>query len=229
MTEITWYGHSAFKLACNGASVLVDPFFAPVWGTSPADVGMVDVVLVTHDHGDHVGDAAAICRDQPQAMLAVIVGTAQKLIGQGVPPAKVLNGIGFNMGGTVSHKGIAMTMLPAFHSSDSGMPAGFMIAMPDGQVFYHAGDTCVFGDMTLWASLYKPAAALLPIGGVFTMDARQAATACRLMGVKKAIPMHYRTFPALAQSPDDFGRELELMCPDCECVVMTPRLAMKFA
>lgn len=228
MTEVTWFGHSAFRLSCEGASVLIDPFFAPRWGTKAADAGQVDVVLVTHDHSDHVGDAVAICRSQPGAMLGAIVGTAARLVKEGLPAQQVLNGIGFNMGGTVVCKGVAVTMLQAFHSSDSGMPAGYMITMPDGQVFYHAGDTCVFGDMGLWAQLYNPSAAFLPIGGVFTMDARQAARACRIMGLKKAVPMHYGTFPVLAQNPDEFRSELAAQCPDCACVAMRPLETIAF-
>lgn len=227
MTEITWYGHSAVKLACEGASVLVDPFFAPVWGTKAADAGQVDVVLITHDHSDHLGDAAAICSGQPGAMLGANVGTAQKLIVQGLPQGQVLNGIGFNMGGTVSYKGISVTMLQAFHSSESGSPAGYMIRMPDGQVFYHAGDTCIFGDMALWARLCQPCLAFLPIGGVFTMDARQAAEACLMMGMGKVVPIHYGTFPVIAQTPDEFERQLGVICPQCQCIVMKPKESVR--
>ena len=133
MSTITWYGHSAFKIACNGASCVIDPFFAPRWGQNPAEVGEPDMVLVTHDHGDHVGDAVSICK-KTGAMLGAVVGTATKLANAGVPEAQILNGIGFNIGGTLTVKGISVTMTQAFHSSDSSVPVGYILRMPDGLV-----------------------------------------------------------------------------------------------
>ena len=176
MSDIRWLGHSAFKISCNGAHVVIDPFLAPQLGFTVADVGHADLVLVTHDHGDHVGAAADICQ-ATGAMLGAVVGTAHKAAA-GLPDSQILNGIGFNIGGTVTHKGISVTMTQAFHTSDSGCPTGYIVRMPDGLTVYHSGDTCVFGDMALWGQLYHIDVALLPIGGVFTMDAPQAAMAC---------------------------------------------------
>ena len=183
MTEITWFGHSAFRISCGGKHLFIDPFFTPASTVTAETCGPADVVLVTHDHADHVGDAAAICA-RTGAMLGAIVGTAEKLVAQGVPQAQLLNGIGFNMGGTVEHAGFAVTMIPAFHSSESGCPAGYIIRTPDGLTVYHAGDTCLFSGMALWGQLYPLDVALLPVGGVFTMDARQAAQACALLHSK---------------------------------------------
>lgn len=228
MSEITWYGHSAFKISAPQAHALIDPFFTPASGVNVESLGPVDMVLVTHDHGDHVGEAVRICR-ATGAMLGAIVGTAGKLAQAGVPEAQILNGIGFNMGGTVEHKGIKATMTQAFHSSDSGAPAGYIIEMPDGLVVYHAGDTCIFSGMELWGQLYHIDVALLPIGGVFTMDARQAALACRLLGCKSVIPMHWGTFPVLAQSVEDFQAQLARLCPDCDCIAMRPGQSLSFA
>ena len=221
MSEITWYGHSAFKISAPQAHVLVDPFFAPASGVTVESLGAVDLVLVTHDHGDHVGEAAPICR-ATGAMLGAVVGTACKLAQAGVPEAQILNGIGFNMGGTMEHKGIRATMTQAFHSSDSGAPAGYIIEMPDGLVVYHAGDTCIFSGMELWGQLYHIDVALLPIGGVFTMDARQAALACKLLGCKQVIPMHWGTFPVLAQDTEAFKAELARVAPGCTCIDLLP-------
>ena len=153
MSEITWYGHSAFKISAPQAHVVIDPFFTPSSGVNAESLGSVDMVLVTHDHGDHVGESVKICR-KTGAMLGAIVGTADKLMEAGVPQAQILNGIGFNMGGTMECKGIKATMTQAFHSSDSGAPAGYIIEMPDGLVVYHAGDTCIFSGMELWGQLY---------------------------------------------------------------------------
>ncbi|MDY3808906.1 metal-dependent hydrolase [Desulfovibrio porci] len=227
MSEITWYGHSAFKISAPQAHVLIDPFFTPASGVTVESLGPVDMLLVTHDHGDHVGEAVNICR-KTGAMLGAIVGTAGKLAEDGVPEAQILNGIGFNMGGTMEHKGIKATMTQAFHSSDSGAPAGYIIEMPDGLVVYHAGDTCIFSGMELWGQLYHIDVALLPIGGVFTMDARQAALACKLLGCKSVIPMHWGTFPVLAQSAEYFQEQVAKLCPDCDCIAMRPGQSLSF-
>ena len=227
MSEITWYGHSAFKISAPQAHVLIDPFFTPASGVTVESLGPVDMLLVTHDHGDHVGEAVNICR-KTGAMLGAIVGTAGKLAEDGVPEAQILNGIGFNMGGTMEHKGIKATMTQAFHSSDSGAPAGYIIEMPDGLVVYHAGDTCIFSGMELWGRLYPIDVALLPMGGVFTMDARQAALACKLLGCKSVIPMHWGTFPVLAQSAEYFQEQVAKLCPDCDCIAMRPGQSLSF-
>lgn len=221
MSKLTWYGHSAFKIESGGASVLIDPYFAPRWGTSAAQAGKPDMVLVTHDHGDHVGETVAICR-QSGAMLGCIVGTAAKMVENGLPESQILNGIGYNIGGTVSFKGIAATMTQAFHSSDSGAPAGYVIHTPDGLALYHAGDTGIFSSMALLGELYKIKIALLPIGGVFTMDALQAARACALLGCEAVAPMHWGTFPVLAQSCEEFKRQLSASAPGCRCLDLEP-------
>lgn len=228
MSSITWYGHSAFKIACGDAAAVIDPFFAPRWGQSVADVGAADLVLVTHDHGDHVGDAVALCRSTG-AMLGAVVGTAEKLRDAGVPEGQILNGIGFNIGGTLECRGMAVTMTQAFHSSDSGVPVGYILRMPDGLVVYHAGDTGIFPGMELLGRLYGIHVALLPVGGVFTMDAAQAALACRLLGCAATVPMHWGTFSVLAQDVDGFRRALAAACPGCACVEATPGQAREFS
>ena len=134
-----------------------------------------------------------------------------------------------NFPGTVEHAGFAVTMTPAFHSSESGCPAGYIIRTPDGLTVYHAGDTCLFSGMALWGQLYPLDVALLPIGGVFTMDAPQAALACTLLGCKSVIPMHWGTFPVLAQSTEAFKQELALRAPDCRCIDLAPGKSISFA
>lgn len=227
MSDITWFGHSAFKISTPDARVIIDPFFAPSAGVTVDDAGDVDIVLVTHDHGDHVGDAVSLCQ-RTGAHLGAIVGTAAKLGEAGVPSAQIINGIGFNMGGTVSCKGVDITMTQAYHSSDSSSPAGYIVRMPDGLTVYHAGDTCVFSGMELWGQLYDIDVALLPVGGVFTMDARQAALACKLLRCKAAVPMHWGTFPVLAQNAACFKVELEHMKLSCRCVEMAPGETVSF-
>jgi L-ascorbate metabolism protein UlaG (beta-lactamase superfamily) len=143
------------------------------------------------------------------ATLGCIVELAAKLKSQGLPDSQILNGIGFNIGGTVTHQGISVTMVQATHSCESGVPVGFIIRLPDGYTIYHSGDTGIFSSMALWGKLHKIDLALLPIGGVFTMDAAQAAMATMMLRCKKVIPMHWGTFPALAQNVDAFKKELE--------------------
>lgn len=221
MSVVTWYGHSAFKIEAGDSSVVFDPFFAPATGLTERDMGAVDMVLLTHDHGDHVGDTVALCK-RTGAMLGCVVGTAQVMVERGVPQSQILNGIGFNIGGTMQLKGIAATMVQAFHSSDSGVPTGYIVRMPDGLVIYHAGDTGIFSSMQLLGQLYDIDLALLPMGGVFTMDGYQAANACKLLGCKKVVPMHWGTFPVLAQNTDDFHKNLDKICPACEFVDIKP-------
>ena len=227
MSDIRWLGHSAFKISCNGAHVVIDPFLAPQLGFTVADVGHADLVLVTHDHGDHVGDAVSLCR-RTGAQLGAIVGTAGRLAEEGVPTEHILNGIGFNMGGTVPYKGAEIVMVPAFHSSNSGTPAGYIITLPDGLSIYHAGDTCVFGDMALWGEMYPLDLALLPMGGVFTMGPAQAAMACKLLGARHVIPMHWGTFPVLEQNTARFSTALPQLAPFCKPLLLSPGQSCHF-
>ncbi len=223
MAKITWLGHSAFLIEDDGVHVLIDPFIdgCPTATIASADLPPIDMVLVTHDHADHVGQAVEICKKH-KAALGAVVETACQLIQEGVPAEQVLNTIGFNIGGTVSHKGFDVTMVPALHTSATGVPVGFIIRMPSGTVLYHAGDTALFGDMQLWGKLYPIDIACLPIGGVFTMDARQAALACELLQTKKVIPMHFGTFPALDPNVQAFTKELAGRAPHCECIALKP-------
>lgn len=222
-TTVTWNGHSNFLLRSEGMNILIDPFFEgnPAAPCTWEALGQIDLVLVTHDHSDHVGQAVEICMRRG-AMLGAIVGTAEKLMAAGVPQGQIVNGIGFNIGGTVQVGKAAITMTEAFHSSDSGFPVGYIITLPDGFTVYHAGDTGVFANMQVWGQLYPIDLALLPVGGVFTMDARQAALACRLLGARRAIPMHYATFPVLEQNPEKFVSELAGAAPDCRAIILQP-------
>lgn len=214
MSTIRWFGHAAFQLCHENVRVLVDPYFAADPSLAPeAEKDGVDLVLVTHDHSDHVGDTVGICQ-RTGAMVGAAVGTSGALIARGVPATQVVGG-GFNMGGTIEVKGVKATMTQAYHTSDSGAPAGYIIQMPDGLTVYHAGDTCIFGGMALWGKLYRIDVALLPMGGFYTMDARQAAMACALLKCAACVPMHWGTFPLLAQDTREFERHLATTAPSC--------------
>jgi len=204
--RITSLGHSAFLLEGRDR-ILIDPFLTgnPMASTT-ADKVDCDIICVTHGHGDHLGDAVDIAR-RTGAVVASIIEMSTWLEKTGV------KSVGFNMGGTATIRNTKITMVPAFHSSSIGAPGlEFSAAMAvgmvvdSGKVVYHAGDTCVFGDMKLIGELYKPDVALLPIGGFFTMDPRQAAMATGLINPKIAIPMHYGTWPPIEQDPKEFEK-----------------------
>ena len=221
--SVTWYGHSNFRVSCGGVSVLIDPFFThnPSCPVTWNAAGRPDLVLVTHDHGDHVGDAVAICK-AGGATCGCVVGTAERLIDAGLPQSCVPGGVGFNVGGSIEVKGIRVTMTQAFHSSESAVPVGYVVTMPGGFTFYHAGDTGIFSSMELIGSLYPLDLALLPVGGFFTMDGLQAAHAARLLKPKAVIPMHWGTFPVLAQDASAFTAHLASVAPGVRPVVMKP-------
>ncbi len=221
MHTLTWHGHANFQLATRGANIIIDPFFAgnPSSITDPENIETPDLVLVTHDHRDHVGDAVDICR-RKGAHLAAVVDTATQLIDQGVPQAQVLNSIGFNIGGSLEFKGVTITMTQAFHSSRSGVAVGYILTLSDGFTLYHAGDTGIFSSMELWGRLYDIDLAILPIGGVFTMDPRQAALACKLLACRAVVPMHWGSFPVLEKNTESFCRHVSELGLDTEVVEM---------
>jgi len=220
---IIWHGHSCFEVRTPEAVAFIDPFLDgnPKAPAGAAAIERCDLVLVTHDHGDHVGQAVDICQ-RTGAMLGAIVGTAGKLGAAGVPQAQIVGGIGFNIGGTIEVKGVRATMTQAFHSTDSGAPTGYILTLPDGFTIYHAGDTGIFASMETWGRLYTIDLALLPIGGHFTMDARQAAMAAAMLGAKAVTPMHWGTFPILTANTQAFAAELARYAPAATLQAMEP-------
>src|SRR5690606_13574747 len=128
-----------------------------------------------------------------------------------------------NLGGSADLGGVRVTMVDAHHSSDTGTPAGFIVELEDGKVVYNAGDTCLHANMATWGQLFKIDLAILPICGFFNMDGRQAARALRLLGnPPMALPQHYRTFPVLAQSADEFIRYAREESPNTKIAVVDP-------
>jgi len=175
--------------------------------TTPAEhknIDQLDLMLITHGHFDHIGDAVDIAkRTKPQVVC--IFETGHWLQGKGVE-----NTIAINKGGTVTIDGITITMTHAIHSCGitdgdqivyGGEAAGYVVRLEDGFTFYHSGDTALFGDMRLIGELYRPDLAMLPIGDYYTMDPRQAARAVEFLGVKRVLPMHYGAFPILTGTP----------------------------
>lgn len=208
--QLTWNGHSCFILKTDGITLIIDPFIEGNVNAKVGlkDLGKVDYVLVTHDHGDHMGQALEICQ-QSGAKLLAVVETCAKLKALGLPQEQVVNGIGINVGGTVPLGPVKATMVIAEHTSESGRAVGYVLTLSDGYTIYHAGDTAIFATMEIYGKLFCIDLALLPVGGVFTMGPRQAAVACKLLQCRKVMAMHWGTFPVLEQSTDAFTRALE--------------------
>jgi len=211
--NLTWFGHSAFLLkAPLGRSVLIDPWLEnPKAPPGAKAMTPVDLILVSHGHSDHVGNTIEIAQ-RTNATVISIYEISLYLQKQGV-----VNAQGMNKGGTMSVDGLKVTMVDAKHSSDldvggtvvpGGEPAGFVVEFENGFRIYHAGDTAVFGDMRIIADLYKPQLDILPIGGLYTMDPREAAYACTLLKPKYVVGMHYGTFPVLAGTPAELKKHL---------------------
>ncbi|MCX5890395.1 MAG: metal-dependent hydrolase [Deltaproteobacteria bacterium] len=223
--KVTYFGHSAFKLSGAGVNVLIDPWLSnPLLNTPLEQVGKVDLILVTHGHGDHVGETVPLAR-KTGATVVAIHELSQILAEQGV--AKI---VGMNKGGTLSAAGLKITMTQAVHSSTmavsgkmvpAGEASGFVVQFPNGFTVYHAGDTAAFKDMELIKELYQPELAMLPIGSHYVMSPREAALACRLIRPKWVIPMHYKTFPVLTGTPEEL---IELLKdePGIKVIVLKP-------
>jgi L-ascorbate metabolism protein UlaG (beta-lactamase superfamily) len=219
---ITWLGHASFRLdSPGGKRVYVDPWLGnPKCPESEKEPERIDVIAITHGHSDHVGETVELSqRFSPE--IVALVELKGWLGSQG---AKIGEMPGPNKGGTVEAAGIRFTLTTAFHSSSSndgaylGEPAGIVVRLEDDSSIYFAGDTCVFGDMQLIGRIYAPDVAVLPIGGHFTMDPREAAVALELLGVRRCIPCHYGTFPLLAGTP----AELRDLSPGVEVIELEP-------
>ena len=224
----TWYGHSCVELRTPGGStVLLDPWFGnPTSPRGAESVDECDIMLVSHGHFDHLGsgprdvanaDALTIARRTKPAWPCIhelSLWLEAQLGGE-----SGVEIIGMNKGGTVSARGLKVTMVHAEHTAGDwsaagegpmylGEPVGFVIEFEDGKRIYYTGDTDVFGDMDLVRRLHKPDVAIMPIGGHYTMGPAGAALAAKLLDVSVVIPVHYGTFPILAGTPDELRMEL---------------------
>jgi len=203
----TWLGHATFIFRTPGGKrIIMDPWVHtnPSCPDSAKHVGPLDLMLITHGHGDHTSDAVSIGRSSGAHAVAPYE-LALWLQKKGLQHVT-----GMNPGGTLHMLGVSVTMVPAVHSSSveddgqivyTGIATGYVITFEDGTTVYFAGDTSIFGDMRLIAEMYKPSIAFLPIGDLYTMGPEQAAKACELLNVAQVVPMHYGTFPALTGTP----------------------------
>jgi L-ascorbate metabolism protein UlaG (beta-lactamase superfamily) len=211
--ELTWLGHSAFRVdSPGGKRIYVDPFLTgnPKTPDSERDPERCDLIAVTHGHGDHVGDTVAIHQKFGCPVVAQ-VELRGWLTDHGVADDGQVCSI--NKGGSAVVDGLKLTLTDAKHSSScpdgtyAGEACGIVLRLEDGFRIYFAGDTNVFGDMSLIGRIYMPDVAVLPIGDHFTMGPREAAVALELLGVARCVPCHYGTFGLLTGTPEEL-REL---------------------
>lgn len=217
--QLRWLGHAAWQLTTSGGKVfLIDPWLTgnPAAALAVKDLPKADYVLITHDHADHASDAPAVVKHTGATMIAQ-PETVSRYVKAGVPSDKA---IGMNIGGSVRLDGVTVTMTDAYHSSETGSPAGYILTLEDGRVIYFAGDTGLHCNMATWGELFNIDVAVLPIGDHYTMDGRQAAHALRMLKAKVGIPTHFKTFPLLAQSADAFVQHAKEQAPKAEVRVL---------
>lgn len=205
--EVRFLGHACFELDDGDATVLIDPFLTgnPKAAIS-ADDAAATTILLTHGHGDHIGDTVAIAK-RTGAPVVAIVELAGELGEEGVDVRDP------NLGGTVKFDWGWVKLVPAWHTSTTpkgtvNTPAGLLISFGD-TVVYHLGDTCVFSDMALVGKRAPIDVALMCIGGHYTMDRVDAVDAAELIGAKTVIPCHYNTFPPIETDADAFKSDVE--------------------
>jgi L-ascorbate metabolism protein UlaG (beta-lactamase superfamily) len=199
--EITWLGHSGIKIK-GSKTLIIDPFLTgnPAASASPDEITEADIVIVTHYHGDHLGDSFAICKQTG----ATCVGIHEIAVDA---EAEGITAEGMNIGGTIDVKGVKVHMVQALHSAEKGDPAGVVIEM-DGKKIYHAGDTGLTYDMKLIGEFFKPDLSFIPIGDRYTMGIPSAAKAVEFVQTKKVIPIHYNTFPIVSADPEEFKKKV---------------------
>jgi L-ascorbate metabolism protein UlaG (beta-lactamase superfamily) len=217
--ELRFLGHAAVALSDGGTTVLIDPFLTGnPRAAASADELDATTILVSHGHGDHVGDTVAIAK-RTGATVVAVVELSNEIGGEGVDVRDP------NLGGTETFEWGSVKLVPAWHTSTSpnGTPSiacGLLIELA-GTTIYHLGDTCLFSDLQLVGRNRDIDVALVPIGGHYTMDRHDAVEAVRLVGARTVIPIHYDTFPPIETDAQAFKAEVEAQTSS-SVVVLAP-------
>jgi L-ascorbate metabolism protein UlaG (beta-lactamase superfamily) len=227
--KFTYLGHATVRCDLPGGEVvLIDPWVQgnPACPEALKSFERLDAILITHAHSDHMGDAVELARRYKPRKVVASYEICTWLGSKGVE-----NCSGMNLGGCQDVLGLSVTMVRADHSSSlsdgdrivyGGLASGYIVKLPGGFTFYHAGDTALFSDMQLFSDVHRPELAFLPIGDFYTMDPQQAARACRYLGVRKVIPIHWGTFPVLTGTPEKLEKALGDLGINTQVVTLKP-------
>ena len=251
VTQLTWFGHAAFRVVTPKGKVLyIDPWLNnpmnPAAGKDKdalAGIDKADYILITHGHFDHVGDSVALAKKTGARLVTnfELGSNMAKLLGY--PKDQMGFDTLMNVGGAIriADGEVTVAMVPAIHSSGmqdphagpnapdmvyGGNPAGFVLMIKDGPTIYDTGDTAYFSDMKLIREQYHPDVGLINVGGHFGMEPDMAALAAKTVGVKLAIPHHYATFPILTQNPGAWVKAVEK--EHIDALVMKPGASIEF-
>lgn len=209
--KLRWLGLAFTEFTtADGKVVLFDPWMRskgnPSCPLELEDIQRADLVLVSHDHGDHIGSAVDVCQ-KTDASLGGATETMWRLVDEGLSKELVVNnGMGYLTGGGVEFDWVKVVATPAHHTSETGCALGHLVIAADGTTLYHAGDTSLIAEMEIYGRLYPVDVALVPIGGGGTMDAYQAAEAVRMIHPKQVMPMHFEWNANPQEALDDFMR-----------------------